>query len=127
MAPNTLSFNCDLITGGGGIGRTVAEYLISIGKKVIIVRRTESNLQTASKELGNGTSYYVLNTGSIKDILSSAQKVIKEYLEVDCLINNVGVQRELYIEDFDLGKADQEIDIKYSGADAFDYSVLAAL
>jgi NADP-dependent 3-hydroxy acid dehydrogenase YdfG len=74
MASKTLSFNCALITGGGGgIGRAVAECLISIGKKVIIVRRTESNLQTASKELGHGTSYYVLDTGFIKDILSFAQ------------------------------------------------------
>jgi NAD(P)-dependent dehydrogenase (short-subunit alcohol dehydrogenase family) len=34
MAPKTLSFNCAIITGGsGGIGKAMAEYFISQGKK----------------------------------------------------------------------------------------------
>jgi short-subunit dehydrogenase involved in D-alanine esterification of teichoic acids len=55
----TMNFNTALITGGGGgIGKAMAKYFISQGKRVIIAGRTEKNLQEAVKELGNGTAYY---------------------------------------------------------------------
>ena len=116
MAPKTLSFKCALVTGGGGgIGRAMAEYLISLGKKVIIVGRTEKSLSQTAKELGHGTSYYVLDTGSISSIPSFIEKITKEHADLDCLINNAGVQRPLNVEEFDLQKADQEIDINIRG------------
>lgn len=116
MVPKTLSFNCALITGGGGgIGQAMAKYFISQGKKVIIVGRTEDKLVQTAKVLGHGTVYYVLDTGKISEIPSFVQKVIKEHPEVDCLVNNAGVQRPLDINDLDLGKADQEIDINIRG------------
>ena len=116
MPPKTLSFNCALVTGGGGgIGRAMSEYLIAQGKKVIIVGRTEKTLAQTAKELGHGTVYYLLDTGNISDIPYFVQKVITEHPEVDCLINNAGVQRPLYIDDFDLESADQEIDINIRG------------
>lgn len=93
----------------------MSEYFISLGKKVIIVGRTESNLQKAAKEMGHDTAYYVLDTGKVADIPNFVQKVIKDHSEVDCLVNNAGVQRPLDINDFDLGKADQEIDINIRG------------
>jgi len=43
------------------------------------------------------------------------RRVIAEHPEVDCLINNAGVQRPLDVNDFDLQKADQEIAINISG------------
>ncbi|TVY94312.1 putative oxidoreductase [Lachnellula willkommii] len=116
MAPKTLSFNCAIITGGGGgIGKALAEYLISINKKVIIVGRTEKNLAQTAKELGHGTPYYVLDTGDIPSIPSFIKKVLSEHPEVDCLINNAGVQRPLDVKDFELEKADQEININIRG------------
>ena len=116
MAPHTLSFKCALVTGGGGgLGFAMSEYLISKGKRVIIVGRTESKLQQAAKDLGHNTAYYVLDTGSIADIPSFVQNVVKDHPEVDCLINNAGVQRPLDINEFDLQKADQEIDINIRG------------
>lgn len=116
MAPQNLSFNCAIVTGGGGgIGRAISEWLISQGKKVIIVGRTESNLQKASKEMGHGTSYYALDTGSIPAIADFVQKVIADHPDVDCLINNAGVQRPLDVNNFNLQKADQEIDINIRG------------
>lgn len=116
MSPKILDFKCALITGGGGgLGYAMAEYLISQGKKIIIAGRTESKLQEAAKKLGHSTAYYVLDTGSISSIPSFAKQVIVDHPEVDCLINNAGVQRPLSIHDFDLQKADQEIDINIRG------------
>jgi short-subunit dehydrogenase involved in D-alanine esterification of teichoic acids len=65
--------------------------------------------------LGHNISYYVLDTGDIPSISGFCQKVIKEHPEVDCLINNAGVQRPLDVNDFSLEKADQEIAINISG------------
>lgn len=61
----------------------------------------------------------MLDTGSTSSIPSFVQKVTKEYPEIDCLINNAGVQRPLEVrklgaEEF-LEKADQEIDINIRG------------
>ena len=94
----------------------MAEHLLGLGKKVIIVGRTESKLQTAAKQLGHSTPYYVLDTGSIQDIPSFVSRVTKEHSETDCLINNAGIQRPFQItQDFDLARADQEIDINIRG------------
>lgn len=93
----------------------MSKYLISLGKSVIIVGRTEKTLVESTEKLGHGTTYYVLDTGKIADISSFCQKVIKEHPEVDCLINNAAVQKPLYINDFDLSSADQEIDINIRG------------
>ena len=116
MAPKTLDFKCAIVTGGGnGLGKAMTEWLITKGKKVIIVGRTESKLQSAAKEFGNATPYYTLDTGDISSIPSFIKTVLKEHPETDCLINNAGVQRPLDVNNFDLGKADQEIDINIRG------------
>ncbi|KAI1385614.1 NAD(P)-binding protein [Hypoxylon trugodes] len=119
MASNKLDFNCALITGGGGgIGKALSEYFISKGKKVIIAGRTESKLQATAKEIG-AAGYYVLDTGSISDIPAFIKRIISDYPELDCLVNNAGVQRPLQVqkqtpEDF-LSKADNEININIRG------------
>jgi short-subunit dehydrogenase involved in D-alanine esterification of teichoic acids len=117
MSQNGLAFNCALITGGGGgIGRAIAEYLISKGKKVLLVGRTESNLQSTTKEIG-AAGYYLLDTGKIAEIPEFIKKVTSEHPELDCLINNAGVQRPidaLKNDDF-LQKADEEININIRG------------
>ncbi|KAI4131108.1 MAG: hypothetical protein LQ347_003120 [Umbilicaria vellea] len=115
MTSKSLDFKCAVVTGGGGgLGRAMSEWLISIGKKVIIVGRTESKLQTAAREM-KAAEYYTLDTGDINSIPSFVKQVIKDHPDVDCLINNAGVQRPLEIQKFDLNKADQEININIRG------------
>jgi short-subunit dehydrogenase involved in D-alanine esterification of teichoic acids len=113
-----LGFTCALVTGGGGgIGKAMARYFISKGKKVIIAGRTESKLKDTAKEIG--AAYYVLDTGKVADIPAFIEKVTADHPELDCLVNNAGVQRPLEMlkddrDDF-LTKADQEIDINIRG------------
>lgn len=119
MAPKTLDFKCALVTGGGGgIGKAMAERLVKQGKKVIIAGRTEKNLQEAQKEI-KCEAYYVLDTGKTEAIPSFVAKITKEHPDLDCLVNNAGVQRPLDFntmsaEEF-LSKGDQEIDINIRG------------
>ncbi|KAI1844878.1 hypothetical protein JX265_009465 [Neoarthrinium moseri] len=120
MAPSeNMDFKCALVTGGGGgIGKAMSQYFISQGKKVIIAGRTESKLQQTAKEIG-AAGYYVLDTGAVSAIPECIQNIVKEHPELDCLVNNAGVQRPLEVlkqdpSDF-LQKADQEIDINIRG------------
>ncbi|KAK4691590.1 putative oxidoreductase, partial [Lecanoromycetidae sp. Uapishka_2] len=116
MPAQNLEFKCAIVTGGGGgLGRAISEWLIAQGKKIIIVGRTESKLETAAKEMGHSTPYYALDTGNISAIPGFIKRVVNDHPEVDCLINNAGVQRPLEINNFDLSKADQEIDINIRG------------
>lgn len=110
-----MDFQCALITGGGGgLGFAMAEYFTGLGKKVIIVGRTESKLKEASEKL-NKSPFYVLDTGKVDELKPIVEKITKEHPEMDCLINNAGVQRPLDVINLDLEKADNEIDINIRG------------
>ncbi|KAK2043758.1 short-chain dehydrogenase [Colletotrichum somersetense] len=119
MATSTgdLGFQCAVITGGaGGIGKAMAQHFISKGKKVLIAGRTESKLQDTMKEIG-AADYYVLDTGEVQSIPDFIKRITTDHPELDCLVNNAGVQRPLEVlknDDF-LAKADQEININIRG------------
>jgi short-subunit dehydrogenase involved in D-alanine esterification of teichoic acids len=96
----------------------MAVELIKRGKKVLIAGRTEESLKSTASEIG-AAGYYLLDIGDTSSISSFITKVTSEHPELDCLINNAGVQRPFQIfgpdYDFDLSKADQEIDIDIRG------------
>jgi len=108
-------FRCVLVTGGGGgIGKALAKYFLSKGKKVIIAGRTESTLAETCKEI-KATGYYKLDTGAATGIPAFVKTITQDHPDLDCLVNNAGVQRPLEVlkmkpDDF-LTKTDQEIDI----------------
>ena len=116
MAPvKTLSFRKALITGGNsGLGRAMAESLIAKGKSVIIVGRTEKTLAQTAKEIG-AADYFVLDVAKTSSIKPFINDVLKKHPDLDCLINNAGVQKPFQVlgpeYSFDLDQADQEIDI----------------
>jgi short-subunit dehydrogenase involved in D-alanine esterification of teichoic acids len=120
MAPvPTLSFNCALITGGsGGLGRAMAEILVSMGKSVIIAGRTEASLKKTAAEIG-AKGCMVLDVSNVAAIPDFVKDLVAKYPEVDCVINNAGVQRPFQIlgpdYGFDLSHADQEIDTNIRG------------
>lgn len=124
-----MDFQCVLITGGGGgIGKALAQHFISQGKKVILAGRTEAKPQRTCGEIG-AAAYYVLDTGAVLEIPAFVRKITSEHPELDCLVNNAGVQRppsvvDMAPEDF-LQKADQEIDINIRGRELpCNYSVV---
>ncbi|KAL4808298.1 hypothetical protein BDV18DRAFT_134640 [Aspergillus unguis] len=116
---SNLPFTCALVTGGGGgIGKAFSAYLISKGIKVLIAGRTESKLQSTAREIG-AADYYVLDTGDTASIPQFISRVTSDHPDLDCLMNNAGVQRPLEVfktpkEEY-LQKADQEIDINIRG------------
>ncbi|CAE7137190.1 unnamed protein product [Rhizoctonia solani] len=109
-------WKCALITGGGGgLGKVFAQSLIKRGKKVYIAGRTESNLAQTASEIG-AAGYFVVDVGNIPSLPAFVDKVTKEAPEIDCLLNNAGIQKPLNFEKgADLNAISEEININITG------------
>jgi len=97
--------NTILITGGAtGIGYSMAKYFYERGNTIIICGRREDRLAQVSKELQGIRTVKcdVANPDDRKDLFNY---VSKNFPEVNILINNAGIQR-----DIDLTKGLDELD-----------------
>jgi uncharacterized oxidoreductase len=88
-----ISGNVILITGGGsGIGRGLAEAFHKLGNQVIISGRNQKALdETASAN--PGMKSFQLDIQDPADIKSFAQRVTKDFPNLNVLINNAGIMR----------------------------------
>lgn len=113
---STHPWKCALVTGGGGgLGKAFAKSLIKRGKKVYIAGRTESNLSSTAKEIG-AAGYFVVDIADLASLPAFVEKVTKEAPEVDCLLNNAGIQCLVdFANGADLKALDSEIDINVKG------------
>jgi len=91
-------FNVDnkviLITGGGGIlGGSMAEYLISNGATVVILDYKEEIVDTAVeslKKISNKVAGYVCDVLDEKNLQAVCDKIISKHEKIDVLINAAG-------------------------------------
>ena len=98
----------------------MAVSLLRAGKSVILCGRTESNLQSTVSELsaqglpGKVAGYYVLDVSKTAELSAFVDRLLHDHPDLDCLVNNAGVQRPFQVlgpdYSFDLAKADAEID-----------------
>ena len=78
-----------VITGASdGLGKALAEKFAP-DNKVIILARTEAALHEIAQHIGCG--YYVCDVRDAKQVAATFAKIIKEYGQLDVLINNAGV------------------------------------
>ena len=78
--------NTILITGGAaGIGRGLAEAFLSLGNRVIIASRRDAAVP--------GMSRVAMDMRSAASIEAAAREAIEKFPELNCVINNAGVQR----------------------------------
>lgn len=92
-------------------GYAMAEYFVSLGKKVIITGRTQSKLQEASQKLAGNPPFYTFDTGEVELLPQAVKRILADHPDVDCLVNNAGVQRPLDVNNLALDKVDNEINI----------------
>ena len=98
--------NTIFITGGGsGIGRGLAESFHRLGNKVIIAGRREEALKSVCAA-NPGMRYHLLDINDPAAIRSLAERVIAESPDLNCVINNAGIQR---VHDF---AADGGVDVR---------------
>ena len=108
-------FGVALVTGGGGgLGKAIAANFIKHGKKVIIAGRTESKLIDAQADLGESCiATIVIDIEDVLGLDDFSKKVALDYPEVDCIVNNAGVQKILDFKEGNISQKDlkQEVDI----------------
>lgn len=83
-----------LITGGNsGIGFAIAKDFIENGAKVIICGRNEEKLAAASKELGEMSTWMVLNVTDTKNLPTNFARAVELFPEqrIDIVINSAGL------------------------------------
>ncbi len=85
--------NTIFLTGGtSGIGRGLAEAFHKLGNRVIISGRREAVLK-AICEANPGMRFFVLDVTDPAAIRDVARRVAQEFPDLNCVINNAGVQK----------------------------------
>lgn len=101
--PPSLQDRLALVTGAGrGIGRACALGLAAAGARVIAVARTTSDLESLAREAAPGRiEPWVEDAGS--DAFFARVEALSS---LDVLVNNVGTNRPLPVEDVDVATLD---------------------
>jgi uncharacterized oxidoreductase len=106
-----------LITGGtSGFGYEFASQLLELGNKVIITGRDQARLDQTSKKLPNVHTFQS-DVSDPEAITLLYQQIIKQFPELNILINNAGEMRKLSLLDplMDQENVNREIAINLSG------------
>ena len=98
MTNGELQGKVALVTGAGrGIGRAVALELARAGANVMLVARTESQLQEAVEEvraLGVEAEYAVADVSRADEVERAVANAEKAWGHIDILVNNAGITRD---------------------------------
>ena len=84
-----------LVTGATrGIGRAVAEELVSKGAFVIGTATSEKGAESISAYLGEKGKGLVLNVADQASIDAALEQIKQEFGDIDILVNNAGITRD---------------------------------
>lgn len=107
-----------LITGGtSGIGLEFVKQLIPLGvSKIIVTGRNIAKLDQVKKQFPE-TETVQSDVSDPKDIVQLYNQVVQQYPELNVIINNAGIMRNLDLQDtsMDLTNITREIDTNLSG------------
>lgn len=109
--------NTVLITGGsGGIGVEMAKQFLNRKNKVIITGRNAQKLQKAEEQL-HGVVAIQSDVSSPDDIEKLYQRVVKNFPDLNILINNAGIMESINLQNDHRSAIDQtkEIDVNLKG------------
>lgn len=92
---NDLKNKNALVTGAGkGIGKAIAIALAKEGVNVILLARTQSDLDEVAHEingLGVKTLTVVADVADLNSVNSAVEKALTQFKTIDILINNAGI------------------------------------
>ena len=100
----TLKDKIIVLTGAtGGIGRELVEVLDKEGAQLVLVSRSEGELQNLIKNLsGKNHTYFVADLSDQEATIELGKKISQKFKTVDVLINAAGVGIYKPIEDLEL-------------------------
>ena len=103
---NRLQGKVAIITGAGkGIGYGIAKVFAEEGAKIVLVSRTETDLQKGVDEItkaGGNASYIVADVTKAEDMAKMAENTIKNHGRIDILVHNAGIYPVAHILDMTL-------------------------
>ena len=109
-----------MVTGASrGIGAATAQALAIGGAQVILVARTQTDLdkQVTAIQAAGGTAYaYVADLSDLADIEALAARIRQEHGVPHILVNNAGAGRWLYTEETPAQEAEMMIRLPYMAA-----------
>jgi NAD(P)-dependent dehydrogenase (short-subunit alcohol dehydrogenase family) len=112
----TLEGKIAVVTGGNsGIGLATAKLLRQEGAKLAISGRDQSTLDSAAKEIGEGTLTSRSDISKLEDLDALFTKVQQVFGKVDILFANAGVAKFASIGDTDEKLFDETFDINVRG------------
>ncbi|ALC84660.1 3-hydroxybutyrate dehydrogenase [Bacillus sp. FJAT-22090] len=90
-----------LITGAAqGIGFQIAQEFYQAGAKVVLTDINEEKVKDAAASLGSDALGIKCDVTIEEDIINSIDLTVKEFGQIDILINNAGMQHVSMLEDF---------------------------
>jgi 3-oxoacyl-[acyl-carrier protein] reductase len=114
-----------LVTGGSrGIGREIAQGLVTAGAKVAILGRDAARAVATAAELGGGTKGYRCNVAVPEDVEQALEAVERDLGPVDVLVNNAGTTKDNLL--FRIGMDDWDLVLETNLKGAFLVTKLAA-
>jgi short-subunit dehydrogenase len=104
-----------IITGGSkGIGFSIAKNLVD-ELNVVIVSKTENELNTAKEYLGNNCFSIKANITNIDEVELIVQKTLDKFGTIDVLVNNAGVYYEKPFLDHSISEINQVVSVDLIG------------
>ena len=105
-----------VVTGGNsGIGLGVAKAYAREGAHVAITGRNEKTLETAAKEIGDGTLAIQSDAGKLSDIEAAMKKIAERFGRIDALFVNAGVAKLVPFEQVSEELFDETVQINLKG------------
>ena len=117
--PNAFSLEGEhvLVTGGAtGLGFAMARCFVAAGARVLIVGRREDMLAEACRELGENAEWMQFDITRLDEIPGFAQKVTREFGNIDVLVNNAGRHCKKPMEQVEPADLQAVLDVHVQGA-----------
>ena len=84
-----------LVTGGAsGIGAEIAKKFVAEGAKVIIADIDSEAGTKTIQQVGENIYFHRMDIGNEEQVKEIIDKVVKDFLRIDILINNAGVTND---------------------------------
>jgi len=104
-----------VITGGSkGFGKTLAEFFIKEGSKVVISSNNKDDIENTAKEIG--AVGICADVTKEEDLIILANEVIKNFGQIDIWVNNAGLwMGNDLVENLDMEKVRKMFDVNVVG------------
>ena len=109
-----------VITGSGrGLGKKIAASFAESGGTVVITARSQEEIDNTAKEINNktnGKAYSIqADISNEKDVTNLVKQTIKQFGQVDFLINNAALHQAQPILETDLATWQKILDVNLTG------------